>query len=785
MGSRFRRGVGPAAGRIISEDCMVEMTSNSLDEEFLRGGEVRHNTAKESKAKQSEDSLLRSTSSASDLDGVVVPRFAAEILNKSISRRSHGEQKEVQKMMKNIKEEPPNRLEKMETHGSQARSEKIRFRISTKRSPGRKWFSNSDDDEVEVKKTSKSAERINNQENLDLDSYDAGSIEHRGEKNKKVMLTSTKQMHSQPKGLRVSKEKECISGNMSDSSEEVAKSLSARSASKKTTNMLKHVTSAKVVSPLGGKQRAYEDERSSLSASSSPADGDTFTKRGTPSNSEHLTEVPAAKVSKKASRPSKVETGETENFPNFIVNRRTNRLKHSASGSEYSGSPRLGISNNDEVYSPGLRKRPGAFLGRPGSGVLLEGWLRQKQRRGIKGLKKWNSRYFVLYAKINEVRYYADVVQSAWGPIPLGEIGSISLRLIQRIGKRSHPKYNGCRFDITCRNSWGSHFADGYISSDEENVNNNNNTSTSLTNEKATTSKQDKNITPRASRVYSLVSDSPQVTVAWVNMLDSLLTRSANSPRPDVDSPINQTSAKSAAITSGRAKQSQAATRQHSNGLDTDWSIVPDSKEHLPKAIIYAINFIFDSTPGIETENFYEVDADATKLKTALNFLNEFANPSVTRKPTKEELEKLLDATTAGAIVLLWLKQLKEPLIPYTMYDDFVSSASAAKSTSFDLRKNLRALLGALPEKNLTMLACLLYHLNDVNVYSSKNKMDAAKLALHFTEYIIRPQKISPQDDNSKRDGELVRHLVEELITNVDTFIDEKEAQLLEDNCLL
>ena len=84
------------------------------------------------------------------------------------------------------------------------------------------------------------------------------------------------------------------------------------------------------------------------------------------------------------------------------------------------------------------------------------------------------------------------------------------------------------------------------------------------------------------------------------------------------------------------------------------------------------------------------------------------------------------------------------------------------------------------------MLSCLLFHLNDVNVYSSKNGMNAARLAHHFATFILRPPKTSIQGDKLKRDNVnyAVSALVKEMITNVDTFIDEKEAQLLEDHRL-
>lgn len=326
-----------------------------------------------------------------------------------------------------------------------------------------------------------------------------------------------------------------------------------------------------------------------------------------------------------------------------LINRRTSRLKQSPNGSELAGLPRSlgspqdaaarrtyeaaaatatassgGAMSTGDVLSPGQRKLAGAFLGTQGSGVLLEGWLRQKQRRGMKGMKKWNSRYFVLYAKTNEVRYYADVVQSAWGLMPLGEIGSISLRLIQRIGKPNHPKYRGCRFDITCRNSWGTHYADDYVSSDEENSNNHNNSNNNST-EDATANKQERTSTPRSSRVYSLMTDSPQTTVTWVNTLDSLLVRSANSPRPDVGSNSSATTTGGAPGSGSKLKRvasSKAiALRRRASAMESDSVVLVTAGDSVPKPVTYAIHYIFESTPGIETELFYQQEPDAAKLK--------------------------------------------------------------------------------------------------------------------------------------------------------------------------
>lgn len=351
----------------------------------------------------------------------------------------------------------------------------------------------------------------------------------------------------------------------------------------------------------------------------------------------------------KSSRSNSVNTNnamtgsETTSGP--LINRRTSRLKQSPNESELAGLSRSlgspqdvaarrayeaaaatassgGTMSAGDALSPGQRKLAGAFLGTAGSGVVLEGWLRQKQRRGMKGMKKWNSRYFVLYAKTNEVRYYTDVVQSAWGPMPLGEIGSISLRLIQRIGKPSHPKYRGCRFDITCRNSWGTHYADDYVSSDEENSNNTNNNSNHNSMEDNAAKQQDRTSTPRSSRIYSLMADSPQTTVTWVNTLDSLLVRSANSPRPDVASNSSATATAGSTGTGGtngsklkRVPSSKAIARRRSSTMESETVVLVGTGENVPKPVTYAIHYIFESTPGIETELFYQQDPDPAKLK--------------------------------------------------------------------------------------------------------------------------------------------------------------------------
>lgn len=80
-------------------------------------------------------------------------------------------------------------------------------------------------------------------------------------------------------------------------------------------------------------------------------------------------------------------------------------------------------------------------------GILLEGDLQKFSPESMRGVR-WHKRYFVLYACSCELRYYRTHAEAAWGRIPLGERGSIPLRLVVKIEQPSNKKYRGCRFDL-------------------------------------------------------------------------------------------------------------------------------------------------------------------------------------------------------------------------------------------------------------------------------------------------------------------------------------------------
>lgn len=100
-------------------------------------------------------------------------------------------------------------------------------------------------------------------------------------------------------------------------------------------------------------------------------------------------------------------------------------------------------------------------------GILLEGDLQKFSPESMRGVR-WHKRYFVLYACACELRYYRTHAEAAWGRIPLGERGSIPLRLVVKIKQPSDKKYRGCRFDLVVLHKGDSRYPGLHIHPGQE-----------------------------------------------------------------------------------------------------------------------------------------------------------------------------------------------------------------------------------------------------------------------------------------------------------------------------
>jgi len=98
------------------------------------------------------------------------------------------------------------------------------------------------------------------------------------------------------------------------------------------------------------------------------------------------------------------------------------------------------------------------------------------------------------------------------------------------------------------------------------------------------------------------------------------------------------------------------------------------------------------------------------------------------------------DTHNVTGVLKLYLRDMAEPLIPYSLYTSFVE-AIATKSPKRDLE--MQNVFKKLPQDNRVIFERLFYHLHKVAAYVTDNKMDSKNLALVFTPTILRSNEDS------------------------------------------
>lgn len=132
-------------------------------------------------------------------------------------------------------------------------------------------------------------------------------------------------------------------------------------------------------------------------------------------------------------------------------------------------------------------------------GILLEGDLQKFSPESVRGVR-WHKRYFVLYGGSGELRYYRSHAEASWGRVPLGERGSIPLRLVVKIEQPSDKKYQGNRFNLVVLHKGSGRHPGLHIRSGHET--------------RVTTTK-----------TYKFSASDAQERLLWVTVIEALMKR--------------------------------------------------------------------------------------------------------------------------------------------------------------------------------------------------------------------------------------------------------------------
>ncbi|XP_075957695.1 rho GTPase-activating protein 24 [Anarhichas minor] len=103
------------------------------------------------------------------------------------------------------------------------------------------------------------------------------------------------------------------------------------------------------------------------------------------------------------------------------------------------------------------------------------------------------------------------------------------------------------------------------------------------------------------------------------------------------------------------------------------------------------------------------------------------------------------DVHTVASLLKLYLRQLPEPLVPYRRYQDFLLCGQKLSSDRTLVLAEVRNLIHELPVANFNLLNFICQFLNEVQSYSSSNKMSGQNLATVFGPNILRAKAEDPQ----------------------------------------
>ncbi|KAI3374017.1 hypothetical protein L3Q82_022573, partial [Scortum barcoo] len=103
------------------------------------------------------------------------------------------------------------------------------------------------------------------------------------------------------------------------------------------------------------------------------------------------------------------------------------------------------------------------------------------------------------------------------------------------------------------------------------------------------------------------------------------------------------------------------------------------------------------------------------------------------------------DVHTVASLLKLYLRQLPEPLVPYSRYQDFLLCGQKLSIDRTLGLGELRNLLHELPVANFNLLNFICQFLSEVQSHSSSNRMSGHNLATVFGPNILRAKAEDPQ----------------------------------------
>ncbi|XP_059181016.1 rho GTPase-activating protein 22 [Centropristis striata] len=133
------------------------------------------------------------------------------------------------------------------------------------------------------------------------------------------------------------------------------------------------------------------------------------------------------------------------------------------------------------------------------------------------------------------------------------------------------------------------------------------------------------------------------------------------------------------------------------------------------------------------------------------------------------------DVHTVASLLKLYLRELPEPVIPFSKYEDFLTCAQLLAKDEEEGVQELGRQVNTLPLANYNLLTYICKFLDEVQSHSGENKMSVQNLATVFGPNILRPKM---EDPVTIMEGtSLVQHLMTILIREHDRLYSGRDQE--------
>ncbi|XP_063607320.1 serine/arginine repetitive matrix protein 2-like isoform X4 [Penaeus indicus] len=160
-------------------------------------------------------------------------------------------------------------------------------------------------------------------------------------------------------------------------------------------------------------------------------------------------------------------------------------------------------------------------------------------------------------------------------------------------------------------------------------------------------------------------------------------------------------------------------------------------KTTIPIFVLQCINHIEKSVENLRADGLYRISGNAAQIQ---KIRYEVAQRNYTILSREKEVHNL-----SGALKLFF-RELKEPLIPFANYQDFIQATGSEYRKKNQQVEKLTKAVRQLPVENYDTMKVLLQHLLRVSEYESENRMSISNLAIVFGPCLLWPKITNAQD---------------------------------------